>query len=97
MKDDISFRQKKISFLSRALLIIIFFSFGTLKDGIFSRNKKGLLFYLEHDFLCHFDREQIEKKIAFFDQNKGKRLLKMIILGLYYQKCFFATKIIIKH
>ena len=63
----------------------------------FSRNKKGLLFYLEHDFLCYFDREQIEKKIAFFDQNKGKRLLKIIILGLYYQKCFFATKIIIKH
>ena len=46
-----------------------------MKDGIFSRNKKGLLFYLEHDFLCHFDGEQIEKKIAFFDQNKGKRLI----------------------
>ena len=40
---------------------------------------------------------RFSQKLAIFDQNKGKRLLKMIILGLYYQKCFFATKIIIKH
>ena len=66
------FAKKKVSFLSRTLLIIISIFFP----------KKRLLFYLEHYFLFYFDREQIDKKIVFFDQSKGKRLLKMLILGL---------------
>ena len=78
---------KKFSFLSRTLLIIISFLLRLWKMEFFSQ-KKGLLFYLEHDFSSYFDREQIEKKIAFFDQSKGKSLLKMLILGLYYQTLF---------
>ena len=78
---------KKFSFLSRTLLIIISFLLRLWKMEFFSQ-KKGLLFYLEHDFSSYFDREQIEKKIAFFYQSKGKSLLKMLILGLYCQTLF---------
>ena len=60
--------------------------------------KKRLLFYLEHYFLLYFDREQIEDKIAFFDQSKGKRLLKMLIFGLkihfYRKRITFLFKIL---
>ena len=100
---------KKVFFSIQNIINHYFFSFMTFVK--FFLQKKRLLLYLEHNFLFYFDREQIENKIAFFDQNKGKRLLKMLIKiykyifiakGLlfylkYYQERFFATKTIIKH
>ena len=55
------FAKKKVSFLSRTLLIIISIFFA----------KKRLLFYLEHYFLFYFDREQIDKKNCIFLPKQG--------------------------